>query len=228
MFEFRRIIIQKRGRQGIIWGTLHRAKKEDYAPVQADIDRVHKNRGLILSEGVFREKHSPLSKNGRRLRHLMCGRLANQLHIQNAKTRGETYEKLAIRFPIDPMKADLSVEEIADRCDKAGIRFSTIEYILFFVWRDRQSRHRISKAINFLLEGPRLKLFGPIAEYFIGRVLNIRMRAIHESLAWRNEAAVSAIEQADPAKNFVLLYGSGHVDEIVRLLKEKGWKIRGA
>lgn len=228
MEEFKKIVVQKGNRSGILWGMLHRAKEEDYAAVQSDINLICGNGGIVITEGVFRSSYASLSKNGRRLRHLMSGQLANEIHARIAEAHNQIDEKTAITFPLRPICADLSVEEIADRCDKEGIRFPLLEYLFFFAWRDRHSRSRVSKCMNFLFKGSGAKIFGAGAKFFLVRAMGIRATAISLSLPWRNEAAAKVIDESDPTKNFILLYGSGHFDDIVKLLQGMGWVIRGA
>lgn len=216
-------VVLTRGKQEIILrGMIHIGPLKFYEEINREIYEAVRNGHLILYEGIGTWPTIPLTKNGKQIIKLLwryfriCSAFAE---VVDLKTQGQL-----IQYPLNAVRADVSLDELADLLDKNGFRCDLLFYLSKQIAFRKKIKNKLRK--KFIKQG----LIHPVIDGLAtGRRAadgsNLWRKAIPIVLNYRNKYAVATIEQYD-GYNIYLNYGQSHIRGLVKLLKQNGWTVK--
>jgi hypothetical protein len=219
---FARLVVEKDDgatkRRAILWGVDHTGSKEQYAPIQAEMNDVARNGYVMFRERVKSFPKIPIkTPNGRVLKRVL-GKELRMMYRKVADAKGGKYQGDFLVYPPGCLVVDLSLEEVVNFFDEQGVTFNLAIYRLILLLRVGKKapwwfrvlswpnavKVRIEKIVSHLL-------------------VSFYKRRIHTADAHREVVIFERIQILSGKKNLFLIYGSAHIPGFLQSFLADGW-----
>lgn len=220
-------VLVKNGRTAILCGVRHvEGKKALYEEIQRVINQVVGGGYILFYEGIRRDPTIGLaSQNAKRLMDFWSGMIRGG-YPYLGEMRGLETQRESLRYPPEGINADISLEELVNAIDRAGVRCSRI--LLYVVSALLTKKPRAVSEYPLLLRIVMTIANRRFSTWFGNSLWSLLNKSFPFTVDYRNEAIFRIVATQSGGKNIFLLYGASHVPGLLKHLESDGWKIKQA
>jgi len=219
-------MLVKDGRTAVLCGVRHVESKTLYEETQKAIDQAVVDGYIFFYEGVRRDPTIRLATgNAKRLTTFWSGIIGGG-YPYLGEMRGLETQRGSLKYPPEGINADISLEEMVNAIDRAGVRCSRILlYVVSALLIKKPtavSEYPLSLRIAIAIARRRF------SAWFGRSFWSLLNRSFPLTVDYRNEAIFRIVMNQSGGRNIFLLYGVSHIPGLLKHLENDGWKIKQA